>query len=149
MKPHRAYRGSLASRAVFVLALSAAAVVAAARPARAIGADRADVEVVDPATGGGRPESTASSLTADESRVVDWAVEHLLELAGSDAPVIDITAENVAAATGVDVATLDAGKVRDEVTRRLLEIVGGHPELFDPAAKEPTAPESTECAPRD
>jgi len=85
-------------------------------------------------------------LTPEENRVVDWTVERILKLAGNDASTIDITPENIAAGTGVDVQRLDSDRLRDAVARRLFEIAGGGATVWSPEPPpQPGAAAESSC----
>jgi hypothetical protein len=92
--------------------------------ARAAGTEEHRPAVLNCDGGGG--------LTPEENRVVDWTVDRILRLAGNDASTIDITPENIAAGTGVDVQRLNEDRLRDAVARRLSEIAGGGATVWTP-----------------
>lgn len=133
-------RHSIGWQAVVTLFFGGAAILLAAGVAHATGSG---VEEHRPAIfncDGG------AGLTPEENRVVDWTVDRILRLAGSDASTIDITPENIVAGTGVDVQRLDTDRLRDAVARRLFEIAGGGATVWTPEPPpQPGAAAESSC----
>jgi hypothetical protein len=72
-----------------------------------------------PAQHGPSAGCAGAALSADEGRVVEWLVEQILSLAPDGQPAVEFTEAQVQAATGVEVAGLDAERVRRHVLKRL------------------------------
>lgn len=68
------------------------------------------------------PRSVAAAPATEESRVADWIVARILKLAADSGPVIDISPQEVAAATGIDVNRVDSAQVAQKVRERLREM---------------------------
>jgi hypothetical protein len=65
----------------------------------------------------------AASREADASRVADWLAQRILhDLAENDTEMVDISAEEVRAATGVDATKLDLERLREQVAAKMLAI---------------------------
>lgn len=78
-------------------------------------------------------EREAERREADESRVADWLARRILSDVADTDPVLDISADEVRAATGVDAATLDADRVRNRVAMKLRELAVGPAEAWEPS----------------
>jgi hypothetical protein len=89
------------------------------------------------------------ALSADESRVVDWLVEQILDLEADGAPAAEFTEAAVQAATGVQVAGLDAERVRRHVRARLKSGTSARPAADAapaPAPRDSAAGSSSGCS---
>jgi hypothetical protein len=86
----------------------------------------------------------AARREADESRVAEWLARRILDDVADASPVLDISAAEVQAATGIDAATLDPDRVRDRVAIKLRELAVGPTGERAPrsAAIAPAAPAS-------
>jgi len=73
--------------------------------------------------------STAAGLSAEEKRVVCWAVEEYVRRMTCGSPVVDLTREEVRAATGVDVDRLDADRLRSATASALATRIGSRAPL--------------------
>ena len=88
-------------------------------------------------------ERDAARREADESRVAQWLAQRILEDVSDTDPVLDITADEVEAATGVDASTLDPERVRERVATMLRELAvgpSGPPLLVPGGPPAPGAP---------
>src|SRR5262245_29547344 len=65
----------------------------------------------------------AAKREADASLVADWLAQRILQdLAQGDADVVDISADEVRRATGVDATNLDLERLREQVAAKMLAV---------------------------
>jgi len=83
--------------------------------------DRAPCEGDQAVVVGGCPRPTAALPETDEDRVAKWLVERIQNLELYADPVVDFSAEEISAATGVDASRLDLDRIRERVLARLHE----------------------------
>jgi hypothetical protein len=70
---------------------------------------------------GGCPRQTAALPESDEDRVAKWLIDKILNMDLYADPVVDFTASEITAATGVDATRLDLDRIRERVLARLHE----------------------------
>lgn len=63
--------------------------------------------------------SVHAQSKSDEERVADWLVERILDVDLTGDPVVDYSAAEIAAATGVDATKLNLDRIRERVQKRL------------------------------
>src|SRR5262245_5829141 len=123
-----------------VLAASVAMPTAAALacdPPRSVAAERRDAA-----------KREAARREADASRVADWLAQRILnDLAQDDAELVDISAEEVRAATGVDATRLDLDRLREQVAAKMLAIGPSESRSVVPTPRPTPAAKAAPAAP--